>query len=59
MTQLEALVAHARNHRMTASERREQRVSLIMGLRSQRSTLTREKVEELVEETEGHEDAAH
>ena len=38
---------------MTPAERRAQRVSLIMGLRAKRSTLTREKVEEILENTEG------
>lgn len=58
MTQLETLVARARDHKMTASERRTQRVSLIMGLRGHSSTLTRDKVEELLEENEGHEATA-
>ena len=51
---LEALVARARDHKMTSVERRAQRVSLVMGLRSQHSTLTREKVVELLGEIEGH-----
>jgi len=50
---LDDLVARARNHKMTPAERRAQRVSLIMGLRAKRSTLTREKVEEILENTEG------
>ncbi|HAL07377.1 MAG TPA: hypothetical protein DCP26_08525 [Brevundimonas sp.] len=55
MTQLDELIARAREHKMTASERRLQRVSLIMGLRGHSSTLTRDKVEEILDETEGRE----
>jgi hypothetical protein len=51
---LNELVARARQHRMTPAERRAQRVSLIMGLRGDRSTLTREKVEEVLDDVEGH-----
>lgn len=58
MSQLDQLVARARNHKMTASERRTQRVSLIMGLRGHTSTLTRDKVEEFLDENEGHEATA-
>lgn len=50
---LDALVAKARSHKMTPQERRAQRVSLIMGVRSERSTLTREKVAEILDEVEG------
>jgi hypothetical protein len=39
---------------MSPSERREQRVSLIMGLRGHSSALTREKVEEVLDDVEGH-----
>ena len=53
MHALDALVAKARKHKMTPTERRAQRASLIMGLRSDKSTLSREKVEELMEEREG------
>jgi hypothetical protein len=52
---LDDLVARARAHKMTPSEKRTQRVSLIMGLRAKRSTLTREKVEEILDDVEGHE----
>lgn len=51
--QLSALVERARNHKMSPTERRAQRVSLVMGLRGHASTLTREKVETLLEEFEG------
>jgi len=51
---LEALLKRARAHHMTPDERRAQRVSLVMGLRGGHSTLTKEKVETLIEEFEGH-----
>jgi hypothetical protein len=51
---LEKLVERAREHKMTPTERRQQRVSLIMGLRSKSSTLTHEKVEDVLDEVEGH-----
>ncbi len=51
---LEEIAEMARKHEITAAERRAQRVSLIMGLGSKDPTLTREKVERLVDETEGH-----
>lgn len=50
---LSDLIARVRNHKMSPSERRSQRVSMVMGLRSHSSTLTREKVETLLEEFEG------
>lgn len=53
---LDELAAKVRDHRMTPSQRREQRVSLIMGLRAQDSTLTREKVAEILDEREGSDD---
>ena len=58
MTELEALVERARTHRMTASELRQQRVSLIMGLRGRESGLTHKKVEGILEEVEGTETRA-
>ncbi|HVE21577.1 MAG TPA: hypothetical protein VNC39_06335 [Acidocella sp.] len=54
--QLIELVEQARAHRMTPKERREQRLSLIMGLRGAHSTLTREKAKEVLDDTEGHVD---
>jgi len=51
---LDQLVARARAHKMTPDERRAQRVSLVLGLRGNHSTLTKEKVETLIEEFEGH-----
>ncbi len=43
----------ARLHKMTPGERRAQRASLVMGLRGNQSTLTKDKVEDLLEEFEG------
>ena len=54
--QLVDLVERAREYKMKPGERREQRVSLIMGLRGANSTLTREKVREVLDDTEGCED---
>lgn len=51
---LSDLIERARNHRMTPNERRAQRVSLIMGLQDKKSSLTREKVESMLDEVEGH-----
>ncbi len=50
------LANRARSHRMTPSERRAQRASLVMGLRGHQSTLTKDKVEGLLEEFEGSSD---
>jgi len=47
------LVNRARSHKMTPAERREQRISMVMGLRGHSSTLTKEKVETLLDELEG------
>lgn len=52
---LDQIAELARSHRVTPDERRAQRVSLIMGLRSEKSTLTREKVSDLLNQMEGHE----
>ncbi|WP_284945353.1 hypothetical protein [Acidisoma cladoniae] len=51
---LDDLVERARNHTMRPSERRAQRMSLIMGLRSDDSTLTKDKVSTLLDQIEGH-----
>ncbi len=51
---LSELVERARQHKMTPSERRTQRVSLIMGLRAGKSSLTKEKVESILDEVEGY-----
>lgn len=47
------MIAKARAHKMTPAERRQQRVSLIMGMRGKSSTLTREKVTTILSEVEG------
>lgn len=47
------MIAKARAHKMTPVERREQRVSLVMGMRGHSSTLTREKVTTILAEVEG------
>ncbi len=47
------LIARARDHRMTPSERRDQRVSLVMGMRGKSSSLTREKVTTILSDVEG------
>lgn len=47
------LIARARAHKMTPAERRDQRVSLVMGMRGKASTLTRAKVETILSEVEG------
>lgn len=47
------LIARARAHKMSATERRDQRVSLVMGMRGKASTLTREKVATILAEVEG------
>ncbi len=52
---LEQIAEKARKHTVTPSERREQRISLIMGLRSKSSCLTREEVETFLDLNEGHE----
>jgi hypothetical protein len=51
---LEQIAAMAREHKVTPAEKRAQRVSLIMGLRSDNSTLTRDEVANMVGKLEGH-----
>jgi hypothetical protein len=48
----------AKAHKMTPAERRAQRVSLIMGLRSKNSTMTHEQVSSTLDEIEGREHPA-
>ena len=52
---LDQITAKALSHRVTPEERRAQRVSLIMGLRSKNSTLTREEVASFLDQNEGRE----
>lgn len=47
------LIERARSHKMTPDERRDQRVSLVMGMRGDSSTLTREKVTNILTTVEG------
>lgn len=51
---LEEIVEKARKHVTTPAERRAQRVSLITGVLSQNTTLTKDKVSSLLDEIEGH-----
>jgi hypothetical protein len=55
MLTLDQIASMARDHKVTPAEKRAQRVSLIMGLRSDNSTLTRDEVASLVGQIEGHE----
>jgi hypothetical protein len=52
---LEEIAKRAREHTLTPSERRAQRVSLMMGLQSKNSCWTREEVESFLDQNEGHE----
>jgi hypothetical protein len=54
---LDQIAEKARKHVVTPSERRAQRVSLMMGLQSKNSTVTREEVESFLDENEGRETA--
>jgi len=51
---LEQIRELATTHKQSPEERRAQRLSLIMGLRSHDSTLSREQAECLLAELEGH-----
>jgi hypothetical protein len=50
---LEEIVKFSKAHKVTPVERRAQRISLMMGLRSERSTMTREEVSILLDNIEG------
>ena len=50
---LEEIVKFSRAHKVTPVERRAQRISLMMGLRSAKSTMTREEVSVLLDNIEG------
>ena len=52
---LEQIGYKARKHVVTPAERRAQRVSLMMGLQSKNSTVTREEVASFLDENEGRE----
>ena len=47
------MIAKARAYKMSPTERRTQRVSLVMGMRGKSSTLTREKVTTILDDIEG------
>lgn len=50
---LTALIDRARAYKMTPTEKRAQRISMVYGLRGHSSTLTKERVETLLEQNEG------
>lgn len=50
---LDEIAARAREHTITPEEKRAQRISMMMGLRSSDSTLTREEVADLLIDLEG------
>ena len=50
---LDEIAEKARTHVMTPAERRAQRISMIMGLRSKKSVLTRENVQSMLDDFEG------
>jgi hypothetical protein len=52
---LEQIAEKAKKHVVTPAERRAQRISLMMGLRSKNSTVTREEVASFLDENEGRE----
>ena len=50
---LEEIVKFSKAHKVTPVERRAQRISLMMGLRSEKSTTTREEISILLDNIEG------
>jgi hypothetical protein len=50
---LEEIVKFSKAHKVTPVERRAQRISLMMGLRSEKSTMTREEISILLDNIEG------
>jgi hypothetical protein len=54
MLTLEQIAEKARKHVVTPAERRAQRVSLMMGLRSKNSSVSREEVASFLDQNEGH-----
>ena len=50
---LEEIVKLSKSHKPTPGERRAQRISLMMGLRSNSSTVTREEVSIILDNIEG------
>lgn len=54
---LKQIEEKVRSHVITPAEKRAQRVSMVVGLQSHKSGLTREKVSSLMDEIEGHDGA--
>ena len=50
---LEEIVKFSKAHKVTPVERRAQIISLMMGLRSEKSTMTREEISILLDNIEG------
>lgn len=53
---LKEIEQKVRSHVITPAEKRAQRVSMVVGLQSHRSGLTREKVSSIMDEIEGHQE---
>lgn len=51
---LQEIAKKAREHVISPEEKRAQRLSMIMGLRSKSSTLTRDEVASMLDQIEGH-----
>ena len=51
---LKEIETRVRSHVISPAEKRAQRVSMVVGLQSHKSGLTREKVSSLMDELEGH-----
>lgn len=51
---LKQIEKRVQSHVITPAEKRAQRVSLVYGLQSHKSGLTREKISSLMDEIEGH-----
>jgi hypothetical protein len=52
---LEEIARQAKEHKQTPEEKRAQRISLVRGVRSHKSTLSRDQVESMINEFEGRE----
>lgn len=51
---LDQVIEKARSHTITPEEKRAQRISLINGVLSQKTTLSRDNVVDLLNKIEGH-----
>jgi hypothetical protein len=56
---LDQITEKARSHKWTPEERRAQRLSLMMGLRSSKSPITREQMKRWIDGHEGHKSDAN